>query len=148
MSTTVADFIVERLRAWGAERVFGYPGDGITALTTALRRVEDEVDFVQVRHVETAGFLAGVCLATSGPGALHALNGLYDAKLDGQPVVALLGQQPRTVLGGSYYQEVDLAAVFKDVASAYCATRGSTATRRSPGRPRRRARSVLRCGAP
>jgi pyruvate dehydrogenase (quinone) len=133
MSATVGDFIVERLRAWGVDRVFGYPGDGITGLTTALRSVAEEVDFVQVRHEETAGFLAGayvkyggapfgVCLATSGPGAIHALNGLYDAKMDGQPVVALLGQQPRTVLGGSYYQEVDLAALLKDVAGAYCET--------------------------
>jgi pyruvate dehydrogenase (quinone) len=131
MSATVADFIVERLGAWGIERVYGYPGDGITGLVAALQRAQERVEFVQVRHEETAGFLAGahvkygggplgVCVATSGPGAIHALNGLYDAKLDGQPVLALLGQQARTVLGGSYYQEVDLRSLYKDVAGAYC----------------------------
>jgi pyruvate dehydrogenase (quinone) len=131
MSETVGDFIVGRLRAWGVDRVFGYPGDGITGLTSGLRRARDEVEFVQVRHEETAALLAGayvkyggapfgVCIATSGPGAVHLLNGLYDAKMDGQPVVALVGQQPRTVLGGDYYQEVDLPALLKDVAGAYC----------------------------
>ena len=133
MSTTVGDFIIDRLHAWGAERIFGYPGDGITGITSALRRAEDRMEFVQVRHEETAGFLAGahvkygggafgVCLVTSGPGAIHALNGLYDAKLDGQPVVAILGQQARTVLGGSYYQEIDLQSLYKDVAGAFCQT--------------------------
>ena len=133
MTTTVADFLVERLHGWGVRRVFGYPGDGITGITSALRRAQERVEFVQVRHEETAGLLAGayvkyggeppgVCLATSGPGAIHALNGLYDAKMDGQPVVALLGQQARTVLGGDYYQEVDLPSLFKDVAGAYCHT--------------------------
>jgi pyruvate dehydrogenase (quinone) len=133
MSVTVGDFIVERLHAWGAERIYGYPGDGITGITSALRRAAEQVEFVQVRHEETAGFLAGahvkygggafgVCLVTSGPGAIHALNGLYDAKLDGQPVVAILGQQARTVLGGSYYQEIDLQSLYKDVAGSFCQT--------------------------
>lgn len=130
---TVADFLLQRLAAWGVDRVFGYPGDGINGIAAALRRRQEEFDFVQVRHEETAGFLAGayvkyggaplgVCLATSGPGAVHALNGLYDAKMDGQPVLALVGQQARTVLGGSYYQEIDLASLYKDVAGAYVET--------------------------
>jgi pyruvate dehydrogenase (quinone) len=133
MSQTVGDFIIDRLAAWGVERIYGYPGDGINGITTALRRAAERVEFVQVRHEETAGFLAGahvkygggplgVCLVTSGPGAVHALNGLYDAKLDGQPVVAIVGQQARTVLGGSYYQEIDLPSLYKDVAGAYCQT--------------------------
>jgi len=130
MSATVADFLLDRLGAWGVDRIYGYPGDGINGLTTALRGAGDRFDFVQVRHEETAGFLAcahvkygagpiGVCLATSGPGAIHLLNGLYDAKLDGQPVLAIVGQQPRTALGGSYYQEVDLVSLYKDVAGAF-----------------------------
>jgi pyruvate dehydrogenase (quinone) len=126
---TVADFIVERLTEWGVARIYGYPGDGINGITAALRKGGHGCDFVQVRHEETAGFMAsahakysgelGVCLATSGPGAIHLLNGLYDAKMDHQPVVAVVGQQPRTALGGSYYQEVDLTNLFKDVASEY-----------------------------
>lgn len=133
MSQTVGDFLIDRLGAWGVDRVFGYPGDGITGITSALRRAQDRIEFVQVRHEETAAFLAGahvkygggdlgVCLVTSGPGAVHALNGLYDAKLDGQPVVAIVGQQARTVLGGDYYQELDLGALYKDVAGAYVQT--------------------------
>ena len=109
------------------------PATGSTGSRRALRRAADQVEFVQVRHEETAGFLAGahvkygggafgVCLVTSGPGAIHALNGLYDAKLDGQPVVAILGQQARTVLGGGYYQEIDLQSLYKDVAGAFCQT--------------------------
>jgi hypothetical protein len=130
MSSTVADFLLDRLGAWGVDRIYGYPGDGINGMTTALRGAGDRFKFVQVRHEETAGFLAcghvkygagpiGVCLATSGPGAIHMLNGLYDAKLDGQPVLALVGQQPRTALGGAYYQEVDLVSLYKDVAGAF-----------------------------
>lgn len=136
MSTTVADFIVERLGEWGVERIYGYPGDGINGITGALRRsgADDgarSIDFIQVRHEEAAAFMAsahakysgrgslGVCLTTSGPGAIHALNGLYDAKMDHQPVLAIVGQQPRTALGGNYYQEVDLTNLFKDVAGAY-----------------------------
>jgi pyruvate dehydrogenase (quinone) len=129
---TVADFILERLRAWGVERVYGYPGDGINGLLGALNRAGDDPRLIQVRHEEMAAFMAcghakytgevGVCLATSGPGAIHLLNGLYDAKLDHQPVVAIVGQQARTALGGSYQQEVDLAGLFKDVAGEYVHT--------------------------
>jgi pyruvate dehydrogenase (quinone) len=129
MAKTVGDQLFERLRQWGVRRVFGYPGDGINGILAALGRVIDEVEFVQVRHEEEAAFLAGghakftgevgVCLATSGPGAIHLLNGLYDAKLDHQPVVAIVGQTARPALGGHYQQEVDLASLFKDVAGDY-----------------------------
>ena len=125
----VADFILERLRAWDVERIYGYPGDGINALLGALDRADGKPELIQVRHEEMAAFMAcghakfsgevGVCLATSGPGAIHLLNGLYDAKLDHQPVVAIVGQQARTALGGSYQQEVDLVSLFKDVAHEY-----------------------------
>ena len=124
----VSDFIVERLGKWGVRRIYGYPGDGINGIMGALQRA-DTIDFVQVRHEEMAAFMAcghakwtgevGVCLATSGPGAIHLLNGLYDAKLDHQPVVAIVGQQARAAMGGSYQQEVDLVALFKDVAHEY-----------------------------
>jgi pyruvate dehydrogenase (quinone) len=126
MAKTVSDFMLARLRQWGVRRLFGYPGDGINGLLSALGRAEDAIDFIQVRHEEEAAFMAcghakvtgevGVCLATSGPGAIHLLNGLYDAKLDRQPVVAIVGQQVRAALGGHYQQEVDLAALMKDVA--------------------------------
>jgi pyruvate dehydrogenase (quinone) len=126
---TVSDFLLERLGEWGIRRIFGYPGDGINGLMGALNRAGDAFEFVQVRHEEMAAFMAcahakftgqvGVCLATSGPGAIHLLNGLYDAKLDHQPVVAIVGQQARAALGGSYQQEVDLPVLFKDVASEY-----------------------------
>jgi pyruvate dehydrogenase (quinone) len=133
LSETVSDFVVERLREWGVRRVYGYPGDGINGITSALRKAggasEGGLDFVQARHEEMAAFMAsahakysgelGVCLVTSGPGAIHVLNGLYDAKMDHQPVLAIVGQQPRTALGGSYYQEVDLTSLFKDVAGEY-----------------------------
>ena len=129
MAGTVADFLVERLRAWGVRRVFGYPGDGINGVVGALARAAGEIGFVQSRHEEMAAFMAcghakftgepGVCLATSGPGAIHLLNGLYDAKMDRQPVVAIVGQQSRSALGGQYQQEVDLVSLFKDVASEY-----------------------------
>src|SRR5262245_32604731 len=125
MSRTVADFLVERLNAWGVRRIFGYPGDGINGIIGALQRSGD-VDFVLARHEEMAAFMAGghakftgeigVCLATSGPGALHLVNGLYDAKMDHQPVLAIVGQQARSALGTSYQQEVDLLSVFEDVA--------------------------------
>jgi len=124
----VADYVLERLGEWGVKRIYGYPGDGINAFLGALDRAQDKLDFVQVRHEEMAAFMAcghakftgevGVCMATSGPGAIHLLNGLYDAKLDHQPVVAIVGQQKRTSLGVSYQQEVDLQSLFKDV-SAY-----------------------------
>ena len=129
MAEKVADFVLTRLAAWGVRRVFGYPGDGINGLMGALDRVDDAPEFIQVRHEEMAAFMAcahakftgqlGVCMATSGPGAIHLLNGLYDAKLDHQPVLAIIGQQARTALGGSYQQEVDLVSLFKDVAHEY-----------------------------
>src|SRR5215210_1606198 len=129
MAMTVSDFVVQRLHDWGVRRVYGYPGDGINGLMGALQRAADQVRFVQARHEELAAFMAcahakftgdvGVCLATSGPGAIHLLNGLYDAKLDHQPVVAIVGQQARAALGGHYQQEVDLLTLFKDVAHEY-----------------------------
>jgi pyruvate dehydrogenase (quinone) len=132
MSTTTADFLLERLHENGVRRIYGYPGDGINAIVGALARKQDEIEFVQVRHEEMAAFMAcahakwtgevGVCLATSGPGAIHLLNGLYDAKLDHKPVLAIVGQQSRLALGGSYQQEVDLQTLFKDVAHEYCET--------------------------
>lgn len=129
MGRTVSDFIVKRLQEWGIERLYGYPGDGINGMMAALRRAQDRPRFIQARHEELAAFMAcahakfsgdvGICLATSGPGAIHLLNGLYDAKMDHQPVVAIVGQSARTVLGGHYQQEVDLLNLFKDVASEY-----------------------------
>jgi pyruvate dehydrogenase (quinone) len=129
MADTVSDFLVSRLAEWGIHRIFGFPGDGINGILGALNRAQDKIDFIQVRHEEMAAFMAcahakftgevGVCLATSGPGAIHLLNGLYDAKLDHQPVVAIVGQSARTALGGSYQQEVDLTTLFKDVAKEY-----------------------------
>ncbi len=129
MAKTVADFLLERLSAWGVRRIYGYPGDGINGLLGALNRAGERREFVQVRHEEMAAFMAcghakfsgevGVCMATSGPGAVHLLNGLYDAKLDHQPVVAIVGQQARAGLGGSYQQEIDLASLFKDVCHEY-----------------------------
>ena len=129
----VAEHIVSRLQTWGVHRVYGYPGDGIGGLIAALARVENDVEFIQVRHEETAGFAAsadvkyggsriGCCVVTSGPGALHALNGVYDALLDHQPMVAVLGQTALTATGGNYYQEVDLHSVYKDVGQAYIQT--------------------------
>jgi len=129
MGETVSDFLVKRLEEWGVGRIYGYPGDGINGIMGALNRARDRMKFVQVRHEEMAAFMAcahakftgevGVCLATSGPGAIHLLNGLYDAKMDHQPVVAIVGQQARAALGGSYQQEVDLVSLFKDVAKEY-----------------------------
>ncbi|TMK54303.1 MAG: thiamine pyrophosphate-requiring protein, partial [Actinobacteria bacterium] len=129
MGMSVSDLIVDRLREWGVRRIFGYPGDGINGILGALERANNDPRFIQVRHEEMAAFMAtghakwtgevGVCLATSGPGAIHLLNGLYDAKLDHQPVVAIVGQQPTSALGGNYQQEVDLVSLFKDVAHEY-----------------------------
>src|SRR3982751_4800973 len=129
MGTTVGDFLIARLAEWGVTRVYGYPGDGINGILGALDRAQDKVRFVQVRHEEMAAFMAcahakftgevGVCLATSGPGAIHLLNGLYDAQLDHQPVVAIVGQSARMAMGGSFQQEVDLLSLFKDVAHEY-----------------------------
>jgi pyruvate dehydrogenase (quinone) len=129
MADTVSDFLVERLRAWGIHRIFGYPGDGINGIMGALNRADGDPEFIQVRHEEMSAFMAcghakftgqiGVCLATSGPGAIHLLNGLYDAKMDHQPVLAIVGQSARTAIGGAYQQEVDLLSLFKDVAGEY-----------------------------
>ena len=126
---TVADYLLERLRAWDVTRVFAYPGDGINGILAAWGRAGNDPTFVQARHEEMAAFEAvgyakftgrvGVCMATSGPGAIHLLNGLYDAKLDHVPVVAIVGQTSRSAMGGSYQQEVDLLSLFKDVASEY-----------------------------
>jgi pyruvate dehydrogenase (quinone) len=128
-STTVADGIVDRLVDWGVERVFGYAGDGVDPILAALRRQEGRVELVTARHEEMAAFMAtghakysggvGVCLATQGPGAVHLLNGLYDAKLDRRPVVAIVGQVVTSALGSGYQQEVDLHTLFKDVCAQY-----------------------------
>ena len=131
MSQTVGDFLLDRLMTWGVRRIYGYPGDGINGLMGAFARSSNgqRPDFIQVRHEEMAAFRAcahakftgelGVCMATSGPGAIHLLNGLYDAKLDHQPVLAIVGQQARSSLGGNYQQEVDLQTLFKDVAHEF-----------------------------
>ncbi|HSH66056.1 MAG TPA: thiamine pyrophosphate-binding protein, partial [Bacteroidia bacterium] len=129
MAKTTSDYLINRLHEWGIRRIFGFPGDGINGLMGALGRQEDKIKFIQVRHEENSAFMAcahakftgevGVCMATSGPGAIHLLNGLYDAKLDHQPVVAIVGQQARAALGGSYQQEVDLISLFKDVAHEF-----------------------------
>ncbi|MBD8882334.1 thiamine pyrophosphate-requiring protein [Rhodanobacter sp. 7MK24] len=129
MSENVSDFLLHRLTEWGIERLYGFPGDGINGLMGAIDRAGDKFKLVRARHEEMCAFMAcahakftgevGVCLATSGPGAIHLLNGLYDAKLDHQPVVAIVGQQARAALGGQYQQEVDLVSLFKDVASDY-----------------------------
>jgi pyruvate dehydrogenase (quinone) len=126
---SVASFMLERLHGWGCNRIYGYPGDGINGFIGAFREVGDGVQFTQTRHEEIAAFCAsahakfgggfGVCMATSGPGAIHLLNGLYDAKLDHVPVVAIVGQQKRMSLGGHFQQEVDLPVLFSDVAGEY-----------------------------
>jgi pyruvate dehydrogenase (quinone) len=132
MAQTVGEYVVRRLRDWGVQRVFGYPGDGINGIMAGFEALGDEPRFVQVRHEEMAAFMAcahakftgepGVCLATSGPGAIHLLNGLYDAAMDHQPVVAIVGQAATTAIGGDYQQEVDLQSLFKDVAHNYVTT--------------------------
>lgn len=132
MSQTVSDFVVRRMAQWGVRRVFAYPGDGINGLVGAFGRSGCEIEFIQPRHEELAAFMAcahakfsgevGVCIATSGPGAIHLLNGLYDAKMDHQPVVAIVGQQDRMAIGSNYQQEVDLTTLFKDVAGEYVQT--------------------------
>ncbi|MEV0284951.1 MULTISPECIES: thiamine pyrophosphate-requiring protein [unclassified Kribbella] len=129
---TVGDYLLERLRDWQVDTVFGYPGDGINGILAAWTQAEEGPRFIQSRHEEMSAFQAvgyakftgrvGVCLATSGPGAIHLLNGLYDAKLDHVPVVAIVGQTSRSAMGGSYQQEVDLHTLFKDVASEYVET--------------------------
>jgi pyruvate dehydrogenase (quinone) len=129
VSDNVSVFMLKRLREWGVDRLYGYPGDGINGFLGAFEEVGDDLRFIQTRHEEIAAFAAtahakltdevGVCMATSGPGAIHLLNGLYDAKLDHQPVVAIVGQQKRMSLGGNYQQEVDLQVLFKDVCSEF-----------------------------
>jgi len=131
MTNTVSDYILKRLHEWGVRQVYGFPGDGINGLLGAWERQKD-VRFIQVRHEEMAAFMAsahskwtgevGVCAATSGPGAIHLLNGLYDAKMDNQSVVAIVGQSARQALGGFFQQEVDLQSLFKDVAHEYVQT--------------------------
>ncbi|HEY5106761.1 MAG TPA: thiamine pyrophosphate-requiring protein [Caulobacteraceae bacterium] len=132
MSMNVSEFVWRRLNEWGLTRVYGYPGDGVGGLDVALERGGNTMEYVQVRHEEMAAFMAsahakftggvGLCYATSGPGAIHLLNGLYDAKMDHVPVVAIVGQQARASIGSSFQQEVDLQNLFKDVASEYVAT--------------------------
>ncbi|UYG05249.1 thiamine pyrophosphate-requiring protein [Halomonas sp. LR3S48] len=129
MSEQVGDFIIRRLGEWGVKRIYGYPGDGSNGIMGALNRADERFEFIQARHEEMAAFMAcahakftgevGVCTATSGPGAIHLLNGLYDAKKDHQPVVAIVGQQARAAMGGEYHQEVDLVSLFKDVAHEF-----------------------------
>ncbi|MBV9655717.1 MAG: thiamine pyrophosphate-requiring protein [Acetobacteraceae bacterium] len=131
MAMNVSEFVWKRLHEWGLHRVFGYPGDGVGGLDVALEKAKDFMQYVQVRHEEMAAFMAsahakftgevGLCYATSGPGAIHLLNGLYDAKMDHVPVVAIVGQQARTALGAHYQQEVDLQSLFKDVAADFVA---------------------------
>ncbi|GAA3547325.1 thiamine pyrophosphate-requiring protein [Amycolatopsis ultiminotia] len=129
MAQTVGDHLLQRLREWGVQQVFGYPGDGINGIVASFGKADNQPRFVQTRHEEMAAFAAvgyakfsgqaGVCMATSGPGAIHLLNGLYDAKLDHVPVVAIVGQTARSAMGGSYQQEVDLQSLYKDVAAEY-----------------------------
>src|SRR5919202_3984633 len=126
MKATASDVLVETLLAWGVDTVFGIPGDGINGIIEAFRKRQDRIRFIQVRHEEAAAFAAcsyakftgrlGVCAATSGPGAIHLLNGLYDAKLDGVPVLAITGMQETSVLGTHYQQEVHLDRLYQDVA--------------------------------
>src|SRR2546425_5443555 len=126
MKTTASDVLVETLLAWGVDTVFGIPGDGINGIIEAFRKRQDRIRFVQVRHEEAAAFAAcgyakftgrlGVCVATSGPGGIHLLNGLYDAKLDGQPVLAITGMAFHDLIGTHTQQDVALDRVFMDVA--------------------------------
>src|SRR5438552_19211210 len=126
MGQTAADVLIETLQAWGVDTVFGLPGDGINGIMEALRTRKDKIRFVQVRHEEAAAFMAcayakytgrlGVCLATSGPGGLHLLNGLHDAKMDGQPVLAITGHHFHDLIDTNAQQHINLDQVFKDVA--------------------------------
>lgn len=132
MTRNVADHLLRRLSRWGVTEIFGYPGDSVNGLVAQLAEIEDGPRFVQSRHEEMAAFEAvgravfgdrpGVCMATGGPGAVHLLNGLYDAKLDHVPVVAIIGQASRSAVGGAYQQEIDLHSLFKDVSSAFLET--------------------------
>jgi len=137
MAKTTSDHLIERIREWGLKRIYGFPGDGINGIVGAIDRAGKAIEYVQVRHEEMAAFMAcahykftgevGICLATSGPGAIHLLNGLYDAKMDHAGVVAIVGQQSRAALGGNYQQEVDLISLFKDVADHFVAMASSPA---------------------
>src|ERR1043165_4013467 len=127
MKPTASDVLVETLMAWGVDTVFGIPGDGINGIIEAFRKRQDKIRFIQVRHEEAAAFAAcgyakftgrlGVCVATSGPGGIHLLNGLYDAKCDGQPVLAITGHTFHDLIGTHYQQDVDLDKLFMDVAA-------------------------------
>src|ERR1700679_2565700 len=129
MSMNVSGFVWHRVQEWGIKRVYGYPGDGVGGLDVALEKVKDSLQYIEVRHEQMAAFMAsghakftgqvGLCYATSGPGAIHLLTGLYDAKMDHVPVVALVGQQARSALGAHYQQEVDLQSLMKDVAADF-----------------------------
>ena len=150
MSQTVGDFIVSRLHEWGVTRCYGYSGDGINGVMAGLRRAENGPRLIQPRHEELASFMAsahakftgtpGVCISTSGPGAIHLLNGLYDAKKDHVPAVAIVGQQSRMSLGTDYQQEIDLISLYKDVADDYVhmvSRPASGAPSRGPGHAHR-----------
>src|SRR6478672_4072173 len=125
MAQTTGDIIVQTLMNWGVDTIFGIPGDGINGVIEALRKNQDKIKFIQTRHEEAAAFMAcgyakvtgklGVCLATSGPGGIHLLNGLYDAKLDGQPVLAITGMAPHDLINTRYQQDVELDKLFEDV---------------------------------
>src|ERR1700722_8109695 len=127
MASTAADLLIEHLEEWGVDTIFGLPGDGINGIFEALRTNKDKIKFIQVRHEESAAFAAcgyakytgrlGVCIATSGPGGIHLLNGLYDAKCDGQPVLAITGHTYHDLIGTHYQQDVDLDKLFMDVAA-------------------------------
>src|SRR5919107_262356 len=127
MAKTVSDLLMDRLVDWGVNTVFGYPGDGINGIFEGLRTYQDKIQFIQVRHEEAAAFAAcayakftrklGVCMATSGPGGIHLLNGLYDAKFDGQPVLAITGHTFHDLIGSHYQQDVDLDKLYMDVAA-------------------------------
>src|SRR4051795_12468447 len=129
MANTAADVLIDAIYDWGVNVIFGIPGDGINGIMEALRTRQEKIRFVQVRHEEMAAFMAcayakftgklGVCLATSGPGASHLITGLYDARMDHMPVLAITGQQARAAMGGHYQQELDLVSMFKDVAGAF-----------------------------
>ncbi|HEX4134832.1 MAG TPA: thiamine pyrophosphate-binding protein, partial [Bryobacteraceae bacterium] len=125
MAKTAADILVETMIDWGIDTIFGIPGDGINGIVEALRKQREKIRFIQVRHEEAAAFMAcawakftgrlGACIATSGPGGIHLLNGLYDAKLDGQPVLAVTGLQFHDLIGTSTQQDVALDRLFMDV---------------------------------
>src|SRR5688572_18969853 len=127
MATTAADVLIETLQDWGVKVIFGLPGDGINGIMEALRTRQEAIQFIQVRHEESSAFMAcayakftgklGVCLATSGPGGLHLLNGLYDAKMDRQPVLAITGLQYHDIIGTFGQQDVELDRVFENVAA-------------------------------